>query len=119
MINKIKRLDYKKVFMILLFILLLSLLFMSVAHAAGKGDVSGAVESTWNTGKTQIKSVCNKVIFPCIDLILAVAFFTKTAMSYFDYKKQGQFDWVAPAILFASLVFMLTAPLYIWGIIGM
>ena len=66
--------------MILLFILLLSLLFMSVAHAAGKGDVSGAVESTWNTGKTQIKSVCNKVIFPCIDLILAVAFFTKTAM---------------------------------------
>ncbi|EHJ7843778.1 MAG: DUF3852 family protein [[Clostridium] innocuum] len=25
----------------------------------------------------------------------------------------------APAILFASLVFMLTAPLYIWGIIGM
>ena len=108
MINKIKRLDYKKVLMILLFILLLSLLFMSVAHAAGKGDVSGAVEST-----------CNTVIFPCIDLILAVAFFTKTAMSYFDYKKQGQFDWVAPAILFASLVFMLTAPLYIWGIIGM
>lgn len=119
MISNIKRMDYKKLVMILLFILMFMMLFMTVVHAEGKGDVAGAVEGTWNTGKTQIKSVCNKVIFPCIDLILAVAFFSKTALAYFDYKKQGQFDWVAPAILFAGLVFMLTAPLYIWGIIGM
>ncbi len=54
-----------------------------------------------------------------IDLILAVCFFAKLAMSYMDYRKHGQFEWTAPAILFASLVFSLTAPLYIWGIIGM
>lgn len=87
--------NYKKLLMIISITLILLLLFMTAVHAEGKGDVSGAVESTWNTGKTQIKSVCNKVIFPCIDLILAVAFFTKTALSYFDYKKQGQFDWGA------------------------
>lgn len=119
MIRNMKRIDHKKFLVILIFIFILFLLFMSIAHAAGKGDVAGAVEGTWNTGKTQIKSICNKVVFPAVDLILAVAFFVKTGMSYFDYKKQGQFDWVAPAILFASLVFMLTAPMYIWGIIGM
>jgi hypothetical protein len=30
----------------------------------------------------------------------------------------GLFEWTAPAILFACLVFTLTAPLYIWQIIG-
>ena len=38
--------------------------------------------------------------------------------AYFDYRKSGQFEWTAPAILFACLVFTLTAPLYIWQIIG-
>ena len=33
-------------------------------------------------------------------------------------RKSGQFEWTAPAILFACLVFTLTAPLYIWQIIG-
>ena len=59
------------------------------------------------------------VIFPVIDMILAVCFFAKLAMTYMDYRKHGQFEWTGPAILFASLVFSLTAPLYIWGIIGM
>ena len=61
----------------------------------------------------------NNVVFPVIDMILAVCFFAKLAMTYMDYRKHGQFEWTGPAILFASLVFSLTAPLYIWGIIGM
>ena len=40
-------------------------------------------------------------------------------LAYFDYRKHGQFEWTAPAILFACLVFTLTAPLYIWTILGM
>jgi len=51
-------------------------------------------------------------------MILAIAFFGKVAMCYFDYRQRGQFEWAGPAILFACLVFTLTAPLYIWGIIG-
>jgi hypothetical protein len=77
------------------------------------------VESTWTTASQQIKEVVNKVVFPAIDLILAVFFFAKLGLAYFDYRKNGQFEWVAPAILFACLVFTLTAPLYIWSVVGM
>ncbi len=34
------------------------------------------------------------------------------------HRKTSQFEWTAPAILFACLVFTLTAPLYIWDIVG-
>lgn len=53
-----------------------------------------------------------------IDLILAVFFFAKLGTAYFEYRKSGQFEWAAPAILFACLVFTLTAPMYLWSIIG-
>ena len=86
--------------------------------ATGTGDVARAVENTWKTASGQIKTVVNNVVFPAIDLILAVFFFAKLGMSYFDYRKSGQFEWTAPAILFACLVFTLTAPLYVWDIIG-
>lgn len=86
--------------------------------ATGTGDVASAVENTWKTASGQIKTVVNNVVFPAIDLILAVFFFAKLGMSYFDYRKSGQFEWTAPAILFACLVFTLTAPLYVWDIIG-
>lgn len=98
---------------------LLVCVFSVTAFASGSGDVAGAVESTWSTASQQIKTVVDKVVFPAIDLILAVFFFAKLGLAYFDYRKNGQFEWVAPAILFACLVFTLTAPLYIWGVIGM
>lgn len=87
--------------------------------AAGTGDVAGAIEGTWKDASAQIKTVVNKVVFPAIDLILAVLFFAKLGTAYFDYRKHGQFEWAAPAILFACLVFTLTAPAYIWTILGM
>jgi hypothetical protein len=86
--------------------------------AAGSGDVASAVEQTWQDAATQIKTVVDDVVFPALDMILVVAFFAKIAMAYFDYKQRGQFEWTGPVILFACLVFTLTAPLYIWGIIG-
>ena len=82
------------------------------------GDVAGAVQNTWNTASAQFKQVVNNVVFPAIALILAVFFFAKLGMAYFDYRKSGQFEWTAPAILLAGLVFILTAPLYVWDIIG-
>lgn len=33
--------------------------------------------------------VLNKVVFLAIDLILAVFFFAKLGMAYFDYRKHG------------------------------
>lgn len=93
-------------------------LFCVPAYAAS-GDVAGAIEGTWDTASAQIKAVVDNVVFPAIDLILAVFFFAKLGTAYFDYRKHGQFEWAAPAILFACLVFMLTAPMYVWQILGM
>jgi len=109
----------KQILPVLCIVFLLVFLFSTNAYAAPPGDVAGAIENTWNDASSQIKTVVNKVVFPAIDLILAVFFFAKLAMAYFDYRKHGQFEWAAPAILFACLIFSLTAPLYIWDILGM
>ena len=85
------------------------------AYAAG--DDGGAIERRWNTAKTQIQTVVNNVVFPVVDMILAILFFVKLGTAYFDYRKHGQFEFTAPAILFACLIFTLTAPLYIWSIL--
>ena len=85
--------------------------------AFAAGDVSGAIESTWNSAKSQVQTVVNNVVFPVIDMILAILFFVKVGTSYFEYKKHGQFEFAAPCILFACLIFTLTAPLYIWTIL--
>ena len=109
---------YKKIAAPILAALMISLLFATPAFAAG-GDVAGAIEGTWTDAAGQIKTLVNNVVFPAIDLILAVFFFAKLGMAYFDYRKSGQFEWAAPAILFACLVFTLTAPAYVWTILGM
>ena len=85
--------------------------------AMATGDVAGAIQSTWTTAQSQIRTVVDNVVFPVIDMILAILFFVKLGTSYFDYKKHGQFEFTAPAILFACLIFMMTAPLYIWTIL--
>ena len=110
--------NYTKILVVVAMLALL-VSVMSVTAFAASGDVAGAVQSTWNAAKVQIKSVVNNVVFPVIDLVLAVCFFAKVALVYMDYRKHGKLEWTPPAILFATLVFALTAPLYIWDIIGM
>ena len=103
-------------------LLVITGLLLSAAFAVptfADGDVAGAVEETWIVARDQIRSVTDKVIFPVIDVILAILFFVKIATAYLDYRKHGQFDFVPPAILFACLVFSLTCPLYLWKILGM
>lgn len=112
---------YKRMFRVLILTLALALACDVTAFAAGTGgtgNVAGAVESTWKDAAAQIKTVVDNVVFPALDLILTIAFFGKVAMAYFDYKRHGQFEWTGPVILFACLVFTLTAPLYIWQIVG-
>ena len=88
------------------------------AFASGTtGDVSGALESTWEAAKTQVQDIVNNVVFPVIDMVLAILLFTKIATAYMDYRKHGTFEFTAPAILFACLLFSLTAPSYLWGIL--
>ena len=60
--------------------------------SGGTGDVASAVESTWATASGQIKTVVDNVVFPAIDLILAVFFFIKLGLVYFDFRKTGHFE---------------------------
>jgi len=107
----------KKIISIVMVVVLM--VSMCSVTAFADGEVAGAVENTWNSAKGQIKTIVNNVVFPVIDVILAVLLFVKIATTYMDYRKHGQFEWTAPAILFGCLIFSLTAPLYIWSIVGM
>ena len=108
----------KKIVRVLLCVALVTIIISAFSMTAfAAGDVAGAIESTWNTAKEQVKTVVNNVVFPVVDMILAILFFVKDGTAYFDYRKHGQFEFTAPAILFACLIFTLTAPLYIWTII--
>ena len=95
----------KKKVIVLLVMALFMVAMMSITAFAAGGDVAGAVEDTWIAARGQIKTVVNNVI--------------KVATAYLDYRKHGQFEWTAPAILLGTLVFSLTCPLYIWKILGM
>ena len=75
-------------------------------------------EQTWQSAAAQIKTVVNSVVFPALDMILVVLLFVKIASAYMDYRKHGQMEWAPIAILFAGLIFSLTAPTYIWTILG-
>ena len=109
----------KKHARIILAVVMTALLVIAMATTCfANGDVAGAIEQTWDSAKGQIKQVVNNVVFPVIDLVLAVCFFAKVATAYMEYRKHGQLEFTAPAILFGTLVFSLTAPLYIWKIIG-
>lgn len=108
----------KKTMRILLCVLMMAVMIsVSAVPAFAAGDVAGAIENTWNTAQAQIKTVVNNVVFPVVDMILAILFFVKVGTSYFEYRKHGQFEFAAPCILFACLIFTLTAPLYIWSIL--
>lgn len=99
-------------------VLLLLTLICAVPAFAADGDVAGAVEQTWEDAAGQIKTVVDNVVFPALSMIVGVAFFVKLTLTYFEYRKHGQFEWTGPAILFVCLIFVLLAPNYIWSIVG-
>ena len=112
-----KRLMRILVMAMLVMILVVSMAIPAFATGTGTGNVSGAIQGTWNAAQGQVKDIVNNVVFPVIDMILAILFFVKIATAYMDYRKHGQFEFTAPAILFACLLFSLTAPSYIWTIL--
>lgn len=81
--------------MMMLCVMMLLLVTMAVPAFATSGDVSGAISSTWNAAQGQIKDIVNNVVFPVIDMILAILLFVKIATAYMDYRKHGQFEFGA------------------------
>ena len=93
---------------LLVFCALLCLLFATVASAAGTGDVASAVESTWTTASTQIKTVVDNVVFPVIDMVLAIAFFVKLGTAY---KIQARYE-KNRTMLCTQLISNISAPMF-------
>ena len=89
-----------------------------VPTGVAAGSVAEAIINTWNAAKEQIRSVTDNVIFPVIDVILAILLFVKIGLAYMDYRDHGKIEWVPIAIIFGCLLFSLTAPLYIWNIVN-
>ena len=73
----------KKMLCAVVMVMMLAIMFTVPAFAAGTGDVAGAIEGTWTDASAQIKTVVNNVVFPVIDLVLAVFFFQQ-------YKRKKQ-----------------------------
>ena len=85
----------KRARLVLSLLLAMSVVLVSAVPVFASGDVAGAIEGTWNAARGQIEAIVNNVVFPVIDMILAILFFVKLATSYFDYRKHGQFDFSA------------------------
>ena len=69
--NKITNKFTKKQWAVFAVALICACLFTATTVYAA-GDVSTAITSTWNSAKSQIKTVVNNVVFPVVDTILAV-----------------------------------------------
>lgn len=80
----IKSTKFKILKMFIGIAVVLLMLGISAVTVFATGDVSSAIESTWTAAQTQIKSVVNNVVFPAVDMILAILFFVKLAMAYMD-----------------------------------
>ena len=81
--------------MVISLCLMMCVILVSAVPVYASGDVAGAIQGTWNAARSQIEAIVNNVVFPVIDMILAILFFVKLATSYFDYRKHGQFDFSA------------------------
>lgn len=57
---------------------------MMAMTAYAEGDVSGAIQSTWNDAKSQIKSIVNNVVFPVLDVVLVILLFVKIGTLYME-----------------------------------
>ncbi|MFI3326853.1 MAG: DUF3852 domain-containing protein [Clostridia bacterium] len=114
-INKLEK--FQRVSVSIILATMMTMLLSTSVFATG--DVAGAIEGAWGDASSQIITVVDNVVFPAIDMILAIFLFVKIATNYFEYKKHGQFEFTAPAILFVCLIFTLTAPLYLWDILGL
>lgn len=84
--------------------------------ASASGDVATAIEGTWTAAQGQVKTVVNNVVFPVIDMILAVLFFVKIATAYMVTGSTGNLT-LPPRRFCSPASFLPDCALYIWTIL--
>ncbi len=85
----------KRMLLTLVVVCLMATTFVIPVSATAGGNVAGAIEGTWTAAKGQVQTIVNNVVFPVIDMVLAVLLFVKIATCYMDYRKHGQFEFSA------------------------
>ena len=116
---------YRLLYCSLLLVLAVSLLTLP-ALAAGvdatagdtAGDIAGAVEGIWENVSGQLKSICNNVVFPALSWVCGIGFIFALVVSIVNYKKHHTVEVGWSIALLIGLIVSLTAPAWIWTLIG-
>lgn len=114
-----KKTNLKRVAKWFCIVCLFTMLLCPTAYAAGT-DVAGSTTTAFNTYmKPQIKEFTNGIILPLADVIVLIILIVKSILAYSSYRTNGgRFEWHLLAILLGCLIFGLSAPFWVWGIIG-
>ncbi len=81
--------------------------------------ISSVLEQILNQGiKQEVKDTTSNFLFPIIAAILLIVLIVQIVFTYKDYKEKGEVDYIKLIVCFVCLALCITAPLYMWGIIG-
>ena len=81
--------------------------------------ISTVLEQILNDGiKPEVKNVVNKFVFPLISAVLLVVLIIQIVRTYRDWKEHEEVRYEVPIIIGVCLAISITAPLFMWGIIG-
>ncbi len=111
-----KTLKNRRKYFTMLCVFIYTTIFYTNVYAESSG-VSDMIQDAWDTMKGDTKTVTNDVIFPAISVILAIALIVKGCLAYFDYRKNGQFEFVTLGLLFFGLILSLSASVYVWKLV--
>lgn len=103
----------------LLLVLTVALLTLpAYATNADSGNIAGVVNDIWADASGQIKTICNDVVFPALSWVCGVGFVISVIVAIFNYKKHHTVEVGWPIALLLGLLICLTAPTWVWTLVG-
>ena len=105
----------------LLLVLTAALVILPVyatGEGAASGDIAGVVDGIWQDAVGQMKSICNGVVFPALSVVCGIAFVISMIVSIFNYRKHHTVEVAWPIALLIGLLICLTAPTWVWTLVG-
>ena len=82
-------------------------------------SISNALENAFNSQiKPEMQSITNIALY-IISAVLLIALVARGVFVWVDYRQgSGDFKWGALLVLFICLVVAVSAPSWMWGVIG-
>ena len=97
------------------------LYFLAISHlpASTVATISGALESAFNNNvKPEMKAIGNIIMY-IISGVLIIAIVVKGVFVGRDYRHNGgEIQWNVLLVLFICLVVVVSAPSWMWSVIG-